>query len=60
MEKVHVYRFFVYDILSNRMLPSSRLATLDTIGQISNAKAIRESRQEVREELVDADGFYGK
>ena len=52
-----VYCFYSYEPGSGRLVHSPRAATLETIERLDGVP-MKETRLEVPESAVDADGFY--
>ncbi|MGD0489110.1 MAG: hypothetical protein ABSB94_18225 [Syntrophorhabdales bacterium] len=58
MSKVTVYYFKGYDIISDQMLRSKRMATLEWIKENPCFGALVETAKEIDTSTLDADGLY--
>ena len=58
MSKVTVYYFKGYDIISDQILRSKRMATLEWIKENRCFAALIETAKEIHISALDADGLY--
>lgn len=55
MAKATIYRFEVYDIQSDRVIPSKRWGTREAIIEIAHGRVLEETATEVEDSVIRSD-----